>query len=111
MFTRASRTYTRTIPVLHQHLDGEPKRAVREYANVPYGYVASLKTLKSLFGQRSTIARATLNKVVKGKTGGNNDLRGLSDLYYAINNCLVTLKQLNYTADLQSSGTLRQAVL
>ena len=41
---------------------------------------------------------------------GNDDLRGLSDLYYAINDCLVTLKQLNYTADLQSSDTLRQAV-
>ena len=43
-------TYIHKNHMLHQHLDGEPKRAVREYANVPYGYVASLKTLKYLFG-------------------------------------------------------------
>ena len=96
--------------LLLQHLREEAKSAVKGYANDPHGYVMSLKTLKYLFGQRSTVARATLSRVTKGKSIGNDDVRGLSDFYYSINECLVTLKQLNYVADLYSSDTLRQAV-
>ena len=96
--------------LLLQHLEGEAKRAVREYANVPNGYILSLKSLKYFFGQRSAVARATLLKVTKGKVVGSDDVKGLTELYYSINDCLVTLRQLNYTADLQSTDTLRQAV-
>ena len=39
------------------------KQAVREYANVPNSYILSLKYLKYFFCQRSTVARATLQKV------------------------------------------------
>ena len=95
---------------LLQHLDGEAKDAVKEYANDPRGYVASLKKLKYLFGQRSTVARAVLGKVLRGKPVPNNDAKGLAKLYYAINSCIITLKQLNYSADLFSSDTLAQAV-
>ena len=40
----------------------------------------------------------------------NDDVKGLSELYYSINDCLVTLRQLNYGSDLKSSDTLRQVI-
>ena len=70
----------------------------------------SLKKLKYLFGQRPRIAQAVLAKVINEKMIQNDDVKGLSELSYSINDCLVTLKQLNYMSDLYSSDTLRQAV-
>ena len=63
-----------------------------------------------MFGQRPLIAQAVLGKVTKGKAVQNNDSKGLADLYYSINDCLVTLQQLNYNSDLKSSDTLRQVI-
>ena len=94
---------------LFQQLRGDAKRAVKGYANDVKGYVLSLKTLKRLFGQRAAIAHAVITQVTKGKMVQNDDQRGLSELYYNVNDCLVTLKQLNYHSDLYSSETLRQA--
>lgn len=96
--------------LLLQHLDGEPKRAVKEYANDPRGHVLWFKTLKYLFGQKSSVARAVISKVTGGKQVPNDDIKGLAELYYSINDCLVTLGQPNYTSDLYSSDTLAQAV-
>ena len=96
--------------LLMQHLRGEAKRAVQEYVNDPRGYPLSLKKLKYLFGQRPTVAKAVLSKVTKGKPVSNRDTKGLADLYYSICDCLITLKQLNYMSDLNSSDTLDQAV-
>ena len=56
------------------------------------------------------VAQAVLSKVTKGKAVQNDDAKGLSDLVYSINDCLITLTQLNYESDLHSSETLRQAV-
>ena len=79
-----------------QHLRGEAHRAVKAYANDSRGYVWSLKKLKYLFGQRSAVAKAILEKVTKGKAVVNDDLRGLTELYYSISDCLMILQQLNY---------------
>ena len=95
---------------LNQHLRGEAKSSVKGYVNDPFGYVMALRTLKHLFGRRAIIARAVLERVLKGKVIGSDDRKGLSSFYYNINECLVTLKQLNYISDLHSSETLQQAV-
>ena len=96
--------------LLLQHLEGEAKRSVKGYATDSRGYVLSLKRLKYLFGQRPLIAQAVLGKVTKGKAVPNDDVKGLTELYYSINDCLVTLRQLNYGSDLKSSDTLRQVI-
>ncbi len=101
---------TQKIQLLLQHLRGEAKKSVRGYANDNRGYVMALKTLKHLFGQRPAVATAILAKVTRGKNIADYDVNALSDFYYSINDCLVTLKQLNYVSDLYSSDTLRQAV-
>ena len=82
---------------------------MKGYANTFSGYVLALKTLKRLFGQRAAIAHAVISQVTKGKVVQNDDAKGLSELYYSVNDCLVTLRQLNYNSDLYSSETLRQA--
>ena len=96
--------------LLMQHLKGEPERAIRSYVNDPFGYVLSLKKLKRLFGQRSEVARAVLEKAIKGKVIQKENLKGLSELSYSINDCLTTLRQMNYESDLNSSDTLPQVL-
>ena len=96
--------------LLLQVLRGEARRAVKGYANDSRGYVLALKKIKYLFGQRPMVAQAVLTKVTKGKAIQNDDVKGLSDLLYSLNDCLITLTQLNYESDLHSSDTLRQAV-
>ncbi len=95
---------------LLQHLSGQPKRAVKQFRNDHRGYVLSLKRLKFLFGQKSKIAEATIQIVTKGKAIESNDLEGLTEFYYSVSDCLITLQQLRYDSDLYSSDTLRQAV-
>ena len=96
--------------LLLQHLKGDAARSVKSFSNDPRGYVWSLKKLKYLFGQRPDVAKATLERVTKGKAIQNDDLKGLMELYYSITDCLTTLKQLNYESDLCSSDTLRQVL-
>ena len=98
------------IRLLLQQLKGEARRSVKGFANNAKGYVLALKKIKYLFGQRPMVAQAVLSKVTKGKSIQDGDVRGLSDLLYSINDCLITMTQLNYEHDLHSSDTLRQAV-
>ena len=101
-------TNTQKSQLLMQHLHGDAKKAVKGYANTSQGYIMALKTLKHHFGQRSSVARATLRRITKGKMIGNDDVKELSELYYQVSECLVTLSQLNYASDLYSSDTLSQ---
>ena len=101
----------RKSALLLQHLKGEPKQSVQGYPNNASGYVSSLKRLKFLFGQKGKIAQATIMNITQGKDVPDHNASALSDLYYSVSNCLVTLTQLNYASDVYSSHTLRQVVL
>ena len=70
----------------------------------------SLKRLKFMFGQKSKIAQAVLEKITRGKVIARDDTNGTLEFYYTLSDCLVTLRQLNYASDLYSSDTLRLAV-
>ena len=95
---------------LLQHLEGSPKRAVKQFPSDTMGYVAALKRLKYLFGRRSKIVEATLKKITHGKPIENHDLDGLTEFYYCVSDCLVALRQLRFDSDIYSSETLRQVV-
>ena len=101
---------TQRNQLLGQHLKGDAKRAVKGFATDSRGYVMSLKQLKYHYGQRPDIARAVLGKVTGGKPVPDHDVKALTDFYFSVSDCLVTLNQLNYVSDLYSSDTLRQAV-
>ena len=51
-----------------------------------------------------------LDRVTKWKVVQDEDMKGLVELSYSINDCMSTLRQLNYEYDLNSSETLRQVV-
>ena len=101
----------RKSTLLLQHLKNEAKRSVQGFPNNAVGYVSSLKRLKFLFGQKGKIAQATIRNITEGKEVPDNNAEALSELYYSISDCLVTLTQLNYVSDVYSSHTLREVVL
>ena len=94
---------------LVQRLEGPAERSVSRFTHDARGYVLSLKRLKFMFGQKTRIAQATLREVTTGEIVQNSDRDGLSDFYYSVSDCLVTLRLLNYVSDLYSSDTLRLA--
>ena len=94
---------------LHQAVRGEVKRSIQGYRNDFEGYVMGLKRIKYMFGQRSRIAEAVITKVVGYKPINNKDQAGLTEFYYTLSDCLVTLRKLNYASDLYSTDILRQA--
>ena len=103
-------TDTQRCLLLVQHLEGPAERSVTRFTHDSRGYVLALRRLKFLFGQKSKIAQATLREVTEGDALQPGDRSGLSEFYYTISDCLVTLRLLNYVSDLFSSDTLRQAV-
>ena len=101
---------SRKLMYLQEHLQGEPMTSIKGYPDTWAGYVSSLKTIKFMFGQRTNVAQAVLGKVTQGKPIQDDDENGLTEFFYTVTECLVTLNQLNYESDIRSSETLRQTV-
>ena len=95
---------------LQQHVTDEARRAIHGLSTDKRGYVLSLKRLKCSFGQRSRIAQAHLAKITRGKKIGKDDDKGLLEFNYTICDCLITLHQLNYESDVNSTDVLCQAI-
>ena len=94
---------------LHQAVRGEVKRSIQGFRNDFEGYVMALKRIKYMFGQRSRIAESVIGKVVNYRPINNRDQDSLTEFYYTLSDCLVTLRKLNYVSDLYSTDILRQA--
>ena len=94
---------------LMQQLEGPAERSVTGYTHDSRGYVLSLKRLKFLFGRKSKVAQATIRSVTQGEQIQHDDSKGLVEFYYTISDCLITLRLLNYVADLYSTETLERA--
>ena len=103
-------TDTQKMAYLIQHLEGEAKCACQGFTNDWLGYVMALKRLKYMFGQKSRVAQAHIDKVTRGRSIQNDDVPGLVQFYYTLSDCIVKLRQLNYVSDMYSSDVLRQAV-
>ena len=67
-----------------------------------------MKRLKLIFAQHSHIVRAYFDKLLLGGTIGNSDKNSLRDLYYSLNECIVSLLRLDMKSELLSSLLLRQ---
>ena len=92
-----------------QKLEGSAERAVLGHTHDFRGYVLSLERLKFLFGRKSKVAQATIRSVTHRKPLVRGDNEGLIEFYYSISDCLITLRMLNYVADLYSTETLERA--
>ena len=67
-----------------------------------------MKRLKLIFAQHSHIVRAYFDKLLLGGTIGKSDENSLRDLYYSLNECIVSLLRLDMKSELLSSLLLRQ---
>ena len=92
---------------LQQHVTGETRCAIHGLSTGKRRYILSLKRLKYSFGQRSRIAQEHL---ARGKSISKDDDKGLLRFYYTISDFLITLHQLNYESDINSTDVLRQAI-
>ena len=95
---------------LIQHVEGEAQRALKVFSSSRSGYILALKRLKYMFGQRSLISQAYINKLTQGKPISNDDEKSLLEYYYTMSDCIIALEQLNYRYDLHSTDVLRRSI-
>ncbi|CAB4000761.1 transcription factor COE1 [Paramuricea clavata] len=74
-------------------------------------YATALKILKEQFGQPSTIVRSLVNQLTKGDKIQRNDRRTLRELSIDLVNCVATMHQVKYFADVNASDNLRKIVM
>jgi len=73
-------------------------------------YATALKTLKEHFGQPSVIARAFISEMTERRKIQSNDRQALREFSLHMIDCLATLRQINYFADVNAKDNLRKIV-
>ena len=84
---------------LQQHASGIAKKAILGFFNDERRYIR----LKYKFGEKSRMTEAHFTKVTKGKQKANDGDNGLTEFYYSLSDCIITLGQLNYESDIYST--------
>ena len=95
---------------LKMHVTGDAERAISRLGSKGFMYVTALKILKEQFGQPSTIARSLVNQLTKGDKIQRNDRRAFRELSKDLVNCVATMHQVKYFADVNASDNLRKIV-
>ena len=95
---------------LKMHVTGNAQRAISGLGSSGLMYHTALKMLKEQFGSRSVIARASIDRLVKGPKLAASNRQGLRDLSLDMVNCLATLKRIDFESDMNSTESLRQLV-
>ena len=91
------------------HCTCKAKDAVKNcsiIADAQQGYRKAQEILLQRFGQKDIIAHAHIAKLVQGPQLKATDIAGLSDLSLQMQNCALTLDQMGYEADVNSSDNL-----
>ncbi|KAK4468963.1 hypothetical protein MN116_000099 [Schistosoma mekongi] len=101
----------RLLYLLH-YCKGKAKVAIEECVMLPpsVGYKRAKEILRRLFGQPHVIARELLDSLVDGTHVDYSSADGLEYLAIRMENCSITLEQMNYTLDLNCLGTLERIV-
>ncbi|MGL5084273.1 MAG: DUF1759 domain-containing protein, partial [Clostridium sp.] len=97
---------------LLNHCTGKAKRAIKCYANMPAseGYPEAKATLQQMYGRPHVISRTMIDRLLRFPEIRKYDETALSDLLLSMSECYVTLKQMNYMADLDAIATLQRIV-
>ena len=101
------------LAYLIQHCTGKAREAIKNCAIISgpeQGYRKAQEILYHRFGQKHIIAHAHITKIVEGPQIKNADVTGLSDLSVQMQNCALTLVQMGYEADVNSSDNLVKLV-
>lgn len=97
------------LAYLIQHFSGKARDAINNCAIISgpeQGYRKAQQILCHRFGQKHITAHVHITKIVEGPQIKNTDVTGLSDLSVQLQNCAVTLVQMGYEADVNSSENL-----
>ncbi|XP_077975409.1 uncharacterized protein LOC144431310 [Styela clava] len=92
-------------------LTGVAKRHVDGLGTVGSNYIVALSELKHIFGQRVTIARAFLEKVVDGRRVTEFSIRKISDFHSEVRDIVINLKKMRLLADLYSIENVRKTAM
>ena len=102
-------TDTRRMDLLQSHVKGDAQKLVRGLGYTGRNYGLALKELKAAFGHHLLVARAYIEGVTSGPAIPTHDPVAMREFYVKIRDCITTLDQLHYRADLSSSDTLLRA--
>ena len=102
-------TDTRRMDLLQSHVKGDAQKLVRGLGYTGRNYGLALKELKAAFGHHLLVARAHIEGVTSGPAIPTHDPVAMREFYVKIRDCITTLDQLHYRADLSSSDTLLRA--
>ena len=95
---------------LIQSLTGDAKRSIKGLSHDWNGYVAGLKRLKLLFGQKSSIVHAHVDTFLRHQTVEDSDTNGLTTFYYKLTDSITSLLRLDYLSEIYSSDLLGRIV-
>ena len=95
---------------LRMHVTGDAERTISGLGLRGVMYATALKTLKENFGQPSVIARAFIRKITERKKIQPDDRQVLREFSLDMTNCLATLRQINYFANVNTNDNLRKIV-
>ncbi|XP_028418117.1 uncharacterized protein LOC114544925 [Dendronephthya gigantea] len=104
-------TDDRRMIQLKMHVTGDAERAISGVGSKGVMYATALKILKEQFGQPSTNARCLVNRLTKGDKIQRNDRNALRELSIDLVNCVATMHQVKYFADVNASDNLRKIVM
>ncbi|KAF5394096.1 hypothetical protein PHET_12247 [Paragonimus heterotremus] len=100
------------LDYLIKYCDGPAKASIQHCTILEEdrGYVATTENLRKRFGQNHMVAKAHTDELLDGPRLTDNDCATLVQLAQQMTVCEVTLRQLNYDSDLNSSGTVETTV-
>ena len=104
--------YKMKLTLLLQHCTGKALELIEDCVMLPphRGYATALEKLEKWFGRNHHIARSYINSVTKGSAVKLNDVEALVQLALDMGKCQTVLSELQFTSDLDSTGTILSIV-
>ena len=101
----------RLLYLIH-YCKGKAREAIEECVMLPpeSGYRRACGILKDLYGRSHEVARSLLDGLLDGLNTNRFDADTLSSLAIRMEGCMISLEQMDYTADLNSLTTLERIV-
>ena len=96
------------LSYLIQFCEGEAKRLIEDCVllSPQEGYQKAMNLLESRYGKPHVIARSFIDGLLSGPSIGVNDVQALVNLSNEMAKCEMTLKEMGYMSDINSSGTV-----
>ena len=100
------------LTLLLQHCEGDALDQIEDCVMMPSdkGYAEALQRLETTFGKNHLIARSYIDGVTRGGPIKLNDVEAIVRLSNDMRKCRNVLSQLDFTSDLDASGTLESII-